>query len=88
MQTTRLSNKGQVSLPKSVRDAHHWSAGTEFEIEDRPEGVLLRPKKHVAITNVSEIIGCTGYRGPTKSLEEMDEAIAQGVTERHACGRY
>ncbi|PZN73131.1 MAG: hypothetical protein DM484_23225 [Candidatus Methylumidiphilus alinenensis] len=29
METTRLSSKGQVILPKSVRDAHHWSPGSE-----------------------------------------------------------
>lgn len=74
METTRLSSSGQIVLPQSVRDAHHWLAGTEFEVEDRP--VLLRPKKHVAITNVSDIIGCTGYRGLTKSLEDINETIA------------
>ncbi len=88
METTRLSSKGQVILPKSVRDAHHWSPGTEFEVEDRPEGVLLRPKKHFAITQLKDVVGCTGYCGPAKSLEEMEEAIAKGVGERHARGRY
>ncbi len=88
METTRLSSKGQVILPKSVRDAHHWAVGTEFEIEDRPEGVLLRPKKRFATTELSEVIGCTGYRGPVKSLDEMEAAIAQGVSEKHVRGRY
>ncbi len=88
METTRLSSKGQVILPKSVRDAHQWVAGTEFEVEDRPEGVLLRPKKRFALTELGEVIGCTGYRGPAKSLEDMEEAIAQGVRERYAGGRY
>lgn len=88
METTRLSSKGQVILPKSVRDAHHWAVGTEFEVEDRPEGILLRPKKRFPITDIGDVVGCTGYRGPAKSIEEMEEAIAQGVSERHASGRY
>ena len=88
METTRLSSKGQIILPKSVRDAYHWMPGTEFEVEKRPEGVLLRPKKRFTPTHIDDVVGCTGYRGPAKSLEEMEEAIAQGVSERHARGRY
>lgn len=88
METTRLSSKGQVILPKSLRDAHHWVPGTEFDVEDRPEGVLLRPKKPFPITQLQDVIGCAGYTGPAKSLEEMEEAIAKGVLERHARGRY
>jgi AbrB family looped-hinge helix DNA binding protein len=88
METTRLSSKGQVILPKSLRDAHHWAPGTEFEVEDRPEGILLRPKKRFPATQLDDVIGCANYTGPAKSLEEMEEAIAKGVSERHACGRY
>lgn len=88
METTRLSSKGQVILPKSIRDARHWIPGTEFEVENRPEGVLLRPKKRFATTDIAAVVGCTGYRGPAKSLEAMEEAIAQRASERHARGRY
>ncbi len=88
METARLSSKGQVILPKSLRDAHRWTVGTEFEVEDRPEGILLRPKKRFPATQLSEVIGCAGYTGSAKSLEEMEGAIAQGLSERHAGGRY
>jgi AbrB family looped-hinge helix DNA binding protein len=88
MEITRLSSKGQVILPKSVREARHWPPGTEFEVENRPEGILLRPKKRFAATCMEEVIGCTGYQGPAQSLEAVEQAIAQGVSERHARGRY
>ena len=45
MDTTRLSSKGQVVLPSSVRSARRWKAGLELAVENRPEGVLLRPLK-------------------------------------------
>jgi AbrB family looped-hinge helix DNA binding protein len=86
METTRLSSKGQVILPKSLRDAHRWVSGTEFEVEDRPEGVLLRPKKRFPATTLLEVVGCVGYQGPAKSLEEMDAAIERGVRAQHARG--
>lgn len=88
METTRLSSKGQVILPKVIREQYHWPEGTEFEIEERPDSIVLRPKKPVPTTVLSDVVGCAGYRGPAKSLDDMEEAIALGVTERHARGRY
>lgn len=84
MEITRLSSKGQVILPKVIRDSHHWPTGTEFEIEERPDGILLRPKKGLPTASLSDVVGCAGYRGPAKSLDDMAAAIALGVSERHA----
>lgn len=87
METTKLSSKGQVILPKSVRDAHNWRPGAEFAVEAVPEGVLLRPLKPFAPTRLENVIGSTGYKGRAKTLRDMQEAIKRGVKERHARGR-
>ncbi|MBI3924594.1 MAG: AbrB/MazE/SpoVT family DNA-binding domain-containing protein, partial [Armatimonadetes bacterium] len=42
METTRLSTKGQVILPRSLRRAKGWQPGTRFTVEDVGIGVLLR----------------------------------------------
>jgi len=84
METTRLSSKGQVILPKSVRESHHWVPGTEFMVVDTPDGILLRPAKSFQPTRLEEVIGCTGYKGSAKTLQDMEEAIAKGVKARHA----
>jgi AbrB family looped-hinge helix DNA binding protein len=86
METTRLSSKGQVILPKSIRSAHHWDPGVEFVVEDTPEGVLLRPVKPFRRTRLEDVVGCTGYQGPARTVEEMDTAIALGVRERNDRG--
>lgn len=39
----KLHKDGSVSLPQDMLDSHHWRAGAEFTVEDRPEGLLLRP---------------------------------------------
>ncbi|WP_163271684.1 AbrB/MazE/SpoVT family DNA-binding domain-containing protein [Chelativorans alearense] len=40
----KLSSKGQVVIPKSVRDAHGWKEGTELEVVDAGQGgVTLHP---------------------------------------------
>ena len=64
MQTTRLSSKGQVILPKSVRDAHHWEPGTEFSVEAVGDGVLLRPLRSVAHSRLEDVAGCLRVTGP------------------------
>ena len=34
METTRLSTKGQIVLPKGIRAARAWEPGTEFTVEE------------------------------------------------------
>lgn len=43
MATTKLDKGGRIDLPRDLLDSHHWRAGMEFTIEDRPDGLLLRP---------------------------------------------
>lgn len=85
---TRLSSKGQVVLPLSVRLRRKWEPGIELTVEERPEGVLLRPVKPFAPTTFEEVERILKYKGKPKTLREMDEAIAIGVRDRHARGRY
>jgi AbrB family looped-hinge helix DNA binding protein len=81
MDTTRMSSKGQVIIPKALREAHGWTEGTELIIEDLGDGVVLRPSRPFAATTVQEVLGCTGYKGPAVSLEDMEAAIRKGVLE-------
>ena len=88
MNTTRLSSKGQLVLPKAIREADDWAEGTEFVVERVPEGVLLRPVRSVPSTRLEDVIGCAGYRGPARSLADMERAIAKGVKARRGRGRH
>ncbi len=72
---TKLSSKGQIVLPQGVREAHRWTPGTEFTVEDTPAGVLLRPVKPFPATAVDEVFGCAGYTGPRRTLADMQGAI-------------
>jgi AbrB family looped-hinge helix DNA binding protein len=88
MATTKLSSKGQVMLPLSVRRSRKWEAGMQLTVEETPEGVLLRPAKPFPPTTVEQVAGMLKYTGPRKTLKQMEEAIAKGVRDRHARGRY
>ena len=64
MPTTRLSSRGQVVLPKRVRDNNQWDPGQEFEVVQTEEGVLLRPRSPFPETTFEAVRGRTGYDGP------------------------
>lgn len=82
MENTKLSSKGQVIIPKPVRDAHKWDAGTEFVIQEKGNGILLKPITPFKPTRLEDVFGCLHHKGKPLSLEEMDEAIALGARKR------
>jgi AbrB family looped-hinge helix DNA binding protein len=81
MNTTRLSQRGQVVIPKQVRSTHGWEPGLEFIVEDTGDGIKFKPVKPFKKTTIEEVRGCLHYKGPRKSIQEMEKAIAKGVRE-------
>ncbi len=79
MQTIRLSSKGQLILPKSLRDAHGWHAGVEFVLIEAADGVFLKPLNPYAGITLDQLKGCLGFKGPKKSLKHMEAAIDKGA---------
>jgi AbrB family looped-hinge helix DNA binding protein len=88
VETTRLSSKGQVILPKSIRDANRWRPGMEFMVENTLDGVLLRPAKTFPPSRIEDVAGCLRYSGKPKTLSQMDAAIKAEVKARRGRGRY
>jgi AbrB family looped-hinge helix DNA binding protein len=73
--TTVISTKGQVILPKAIRDQRKWPAGTKLVVEDTPQGVLLKPWPFPP-TTIEQVAGCLKWDGPPLTLEDMDVAVA------------
>ena len=88
MDTTRLSSKGQLVLPKAIRDAEDWGEGTEFSVERVADGVLLRPLRPVPPTRLQDVVGSARYYGPAQSIAQMEKAIQRGVKARRGRGRH
>lgn len=86
--TTTLSTKGQVILPKAVRERRRWSPGTELVVEDTPDGVLLTEKPVFAPTRPKDVFGSLHWKGPAKSVGDMKAGIAAEAKRRYARGRY
>ena len=77
MKTARLSSNGQIVIPISVRTSHQWHTGQEFIIEEHNDGICLRPQKRFPKTSIAEVAGCLKYDGPSISIEEMNQSIAE-----------
>jgi AbrB family looped-hinge helix DNA binding protein len=86
--TTTVSTKGQVILPKAIRERRKWAAGTRLNVEGTPDGVLLKPAPLFKPTRPEDVYGMLPCSGPPKTIEEMDEAISAEIKRRHARGRY
>jgi AbrB family looped-hinge helix DNA binding protein len=92
METTRLSSKGQIVLPKRIRDAHGWETGARFAVSETADGSILLRRIGVGATaaTLSEVAGClrASRREKPKTIAQMHAAIASEVKRRHARGRY
>ncbi|HWB49267.1 MAG TPA: AbrB/MazE/SpoVT family DNA-binding domain-containing protein [Stellaceae bacterium] len=86
--TTTVSTKGQVILPKAIRQRRRWDAGTRLVVEETADGVLLRRARVFPETRPEDVFGSLRYEGPPKTIEEMDAGIVAEVKRRHARGRY
>ncbi len=80
--TTIVSTKGQVILPKAIREQRHWPSGTRLTVEDTADGVLLKAAPMFAATSVDAMFGSLGFEGRPKSIEEMNAAIVAEAKRR------
>ena len=76
---TRLSARGQVVIPKDVRDRMQWAQGEPLDVIETSEGVLLkRPRTGKMLTldaALARIRARVNYDGPPVSVEDMNKAV-------------
>ena len=81
-----MSSKGQIVVPKSVRDELGWSAGAKIEMVVRPGGVMLRslPERpgSTAEEALARIWARSPYHGPTITDADMQQAVRDVADER------
>ena len=86
MQTTSLSSKGQVVIPKALRIARQWYAGMRFEVQETAEGLLLKPasadQKEPLKSGLAAIRKRIAYSGSVVSIEAMNAAVLSEAARR------
>jgi antitoxin PrlF len=72
-----LSSKGQVTIPKAVRDRLRINPGDRFKFFFHPDGVIILPK-----VSTARLKGMISKPARPVSAEQIDRAIEEGATER------
>lgn len=76
-----MTSKGQITLPKDIRDRLGLRQGdrVRFIVEDDGRVRLLPAKR-----DISELVGILPKPKRALSIEEMDDAVARAVAEKFA----
>jgi AbrB family looped-hinge helix DNA binding protein len=82
METTKLSSKGQVIIPKSLRNTHHWKEGLEFIVIDTGDGVLLKPKAPFTSTVLTDVAGILKSKNKSRTDAEIDAALKADLRKK------
>ena len=73
--TITLSSKGQLVIPKEVRDELHWEAGTELTLISSASGVTLKALPKKTGRNLADLIGMLKHDGIPLSTEELCKPV-------------
>lgn len=84
MLETTLSSKGQVVIPKELRDARQWHVGMSLTVEEVPQGLLIRPAKQPLFppTKLEDVMGCARYTGPKLSEAEIAKRLKAAAVRK------
>ena len=74
MTESGVTAKGQITLPKAVREALGVQTGDRLRYIIQDGEVRIRP-----VRPMSRLFGVVKYDGPPVSLEDMERSIAAGA---------
>lgn len=75
----KLSNKGQVVIPKKIRDELHWKAGAELTLISSASGVTLKVSPKQTGRSLADLIGMLRHDGPPLSTEKLCKPVDFGT---------
>ena len=79
MPTSTVTSKGQVTIPKEVREALRLSSGDRVAFILKEDGVVeMRPET----VDLKDLYGVLKRTGKPVTIEAMNEAIAAAAAER------
>ena len=79
MPVATLTSKGQITLPKGIRERLGVKPGDRIAFREKPDGTIVVEAEMVSLMDLFGVIK-PRKRGVT--LEDMDKAIADGAAGR------
>ena len=77
---TVISTKGQIVIPKRLRDQWGLASGSRVNIESTSTGIQITPMAERNAKAVLKGLGLAGYKGKTIAIEDMDPLTALKVS--------
>jgi AbrB family looped-hinge helix DNA binding protein len=95
---TIMSAKGQVVIPKDVRERLRLQAGDKLDVLETADGILLKRSSAMPKLSIEEALArlrtlLPRYEGPPVSVEDMNDTIRQmwiesALKSDHASDRH
>ena len=71
---SKVTSKGQVTVPESIREEAHITAGDRLEWRTTPSGVIEVRRVQ---GQLEDLVGFLGRPPRSVTIEQMDEAVAE-----------
>jgi AbrB family looped-hinge helix DNA binding protein len=75
MATTTVSSKGQVVIPRHLREKHRLTSGMRLQITESDEGLVLSPLRRARPS--TRQTGWRSLRGSAKGTEALKQHLAE-----------
>ncbi len=83
MAVATLTSKGQITLPKSIRDRLGLKPGDKIAFRERTDGtIVVEPERETEKIDLMRLQGILKPRRRGITLADMEEAIRKGATDR------
>lgn len=81
MATTTMSSKGQIVVPKSLRESLDWPPGAKLKIEKTEKGFSVERLEEFPSRSIEEVLGMFKIDRPISDAE-IDNSLRRAVRRR------
>lgn len=82
MDSTTLSSKGQIVIPKALRETQHWLPGTVFTVQAVEGTLMLKPVAATQPSRISDVAGC--LKAPPLAKQARPRLTEESALRRRA----
>ncbi|MBL6987973.1 MAG: AbrB/MazE/SpoVT family DNA-binding domain-containing protein [Methylobacter sp.] len=69
--TLKLSSKGQIVIPKQIREELHWQVGATLTLMTNGTSITLKAQAKPSGHDLSDLVGMLQHQGPAIPIEKL-----------------